>query len=323
MTACEIADWTFLEKYPFAEGIVCLGFFLVYLLEELGEHFIPAGKDDGHHHHEHHDHGDHGETTQHQHQHHHHHHHHHHPAQDLMADRNSDLILTQHTSISNQLLCESSTSICKSIALTDSASSPTTPVSTAPIIVNDAGKDSHGHSHAAIMEKPANMAAALRGLMLVFALSFHSVFEGMAIGLQPNVKDVWFLFGAVTVHELAIMFCLGLEMLTSNIGTKIYAVYIVILSLITPLGVAVGLIITEFSYERKSATHSMVVAVLQGVAAGALLYVTFLEVLERERRKHGFRIAKYLAVLAGFCMLTLLETAGQNCHVQSFFLFPF
>ena len=29
----------------------------------------------------------------------------------------------------------------------------------------------------------------------VLALSFHAVFEGMAVGLEEDVNDVWTLFG--------------------------------------------------------------------------------------------------------------------------------
>lgn len=97
----------------------------------------------------------------------------------------------------------------------------------------------------------------------------------MAIGLQTEVRDVWFLFGAVTVHELAIMFCLGLEMLASNIRILIYVIYMVSLSIITPIGVGIGIFITEYSAD-PSPTHTLVVAILQGVAAGTLLYVRIL-----------------------------------------------
>ena len=35
---------------------------------------------------------------------------------------------------------------------------------------------------------------ALRDLITVLALSFHSVFEGLAIGLEPLAADIWTLF---------------------------------------------------------------------------------------------------------------------------------
>lgn len=39
----------------------------------------------------------------------------------------------------------------------------------------------------------------------------------MAIGLQPTVNDVWFLFTAVLIHELAIMFCIGMEVVPDKL----------------------------------------------------------------------------------------------------------
>ena len=35
---------------------------------------------------------------------------------------------------------------------------------------------------------------ALRDFFTVLALSFHAVFEGLAIGLEPSSSDIWILF---------------------------------------------------------------------------------------------------------------------------------
>ena len=125
------------------------------------------------------------------------------------------------------------------------------------------------------------------------------------------IKDVWFLFAAVTVHELAIMFCMGMEMLASSIRTAIYVAYMVTLGLITPIGVAIGIVITEYISD-PSPNHTLAIAVLQAVAAGTLLYVTFLEVLERERAKAGNGLVKFTAVFVGFLLLSLLEAWGKS-----------
>lgn len=169
----------------------------------------------------------------------------------------------------------------------------------------------HGHSHGPPLLdlEQRSVAAAIRGFLLVFALSFHSIFEGMAIGLQPSIKDIWFLFAAVTIHELAIMFCIGLEMLASNIRICIYVAYMVTLGLITPIGVAIGIFVTEYFHD-PTPYHTLIIGILQGVAAGTLLYVTFLEVLERERRKHGYGLLKLFAVFLGFFLLSALEALG-------------
>lgn len=36
---------------------------------------------------------------------------------------------------------------------------------------------------------------SIRDFMTIAALSFHSVFEGLAVGLEPTSEDVWQLFG--------------------------------------------------------------------------------------------------------------------------------
>ena len=45
--------------------------------------------------------------------------------------------------------------------------------------------------------------SSLRDFFTVLALSFHAVFEGLAIGLEPDSKDVWLLFAGnfIVYHE--------------------------------------------------------------------------------------------------------------------------
>ena len=170
----------------------------------------------------------------------------------------------------------------------------------------------HGHSHGPTLtdQEQNSIAAAIRGFLLVAALSFHSMFDGMAIGLQPTLNDVWLLFTAVVVHELAITFSIGMEMLASHLRSFLYIAYMVELGLITSVGVAVGILVTEYT-QHLSATHLLVIAILQGIAAGTLLYVTFLEVLERERQKSGNGLEKLFAIVTGFCTLTMMEAFSK------------
>lgn len=291
-----------LGHFPFAEGIVCLGFFAVYLFEELGELLMHRGqatkknkkKNPG-------------------------------CARTLPAD--NPVVATSDLDEDNYKL--------KQVTVSNGQPSDNGPGSLlekndgsarSKRVEEGSADDSdheshhgHGHSHGPpILDlEQKSVAAAIRGFLLVFALSFHSIFEGMAIGLQPSTKDIWFLFAAVTVHELAIMFCIGLEMLASNIRVKIYIVYMVTLGLITPLGVIIGIVVTEY-FQDPTPSHTLTIGVLQGVAAGTLLYVTFLEVLERERRKHGNGLIKLLAVFLGFILLSGLEALGGELSKMRF-----
>merc|ERR1712212_637886 len=49
----------------------------------------------------------------------------------------------------------------------------------------------------------------LRSVMLLLALSFHSVFEGIAIGLQDNSGQFFSIVIAVIVHKTVMAFSLG------------------------------------------------------------------------------------------------------------------
>ena len=157
---------------------------------------------------------------------------------------------------------------------------------------------------------------SLKSFVMVLALSIHSIFEGMAIGLEETDSGVWKLFLAVSIHATAIVFCIGTEMIASNTRKSMIVMYMVVLSMVTPIGVVIGIIVTVHM-EQASGEHVLVIGVLQGLAAGTLLYITFCEVLTRENlSKYGMsRLIGALAVLAGFTFMTVMEASfAGHCH---------
>ena len=102
-------------------------------------------------------------------------------------------------------------------------------------------------------------------------------------------------------------------MLASRLRLLLYVSYMVELGLITSVGVAVGILVTEYVHD-PSPLHLLIIAILQGIAAGTLLYVTFLEVLERERRKPGKGLLKLMAIVIGFILLSGMEALGKFPH---------
>ena len=55
-----------------------------------------------------------------------------------------------------------------------------------------------GHSHLVLGEEDS-VASALRGLLIVLALSVHELFEGLAVGLESSVGNVWYVLMFVTL----------------------------------------------------------------------------------------------------------------------------
>lgn len=54
-------------------------------------------------------------------------------------------------------------------------------------------------------------ATTIRDFFTVLALSFHALFEGLAVGLEEDAEGVWKLFAGVATHKFVMSFCVGLE----------------------------------------------------------------------------------------------------------------
>ena len=121
------------------------------------------------------------------------------------------------------------------------------------------------------------LVSSVRGVLVVLALSVHSLFEGMAVGLEESSGGVWQLFLAITIHSMAIVFCIGMEMVSTGTRQAKVIISMVMLSVVTPVGVLIGLILTLHN-QAETGGHVLLVGVLQGVAGGTLLYITFFEV---------------------------------------------
>ena len=78
--------------------------------------------------------------------------------------------------------------------------------------------------------------AALRGFLVILALSLHAVFEGIALGLTKTSNGAWFLFFAISCHKYVISFCIGMQFISSGKIEKIIILYQVnrrLISLVT------------------------------------------------------------------------------------------
>lgn len=88
--------------------------------------------------------------------------------------------------------------------------------------------------------KPSNLNKVIQssfsGLLTVLALSFHAIFEGLAVGLENETKKVWYLLIAVATHKLVIGFCVGVELVTSKTKLLMLILYIGTYAIVTPLG---------------------------------------------------------------------------------------
>ncbi|KAK8779371.1 hypothetical protein V5799_019287 [Amblyomma americanum] len=142
---------------------------------------------------------------------------------------------------------------------------------------------------------------SLGSVLIVVALSFHSIFEGLSLGLQSTNQATWIMFLAISIHKFVIAFVVGFDMSACNMKRRNIFIYIAIFSIMSPLGALIGAV------TKNKLDDSPVVAGLNGVATGTLLYVTFFEVLQRDKNRQLTGVMQLLAVLLGFSiMLTLV-----------------
>lgn len=147
----------------------------------------------------------------------------------------------------------------------------------------------------------------LRSLLLLGALSLHSVFEGLAIGIQDTANDVWTLSIAVFIHKSILAFSLGVNFVKTGMSKMGMLRSLIVFSAMAPIGITIGIVITaEFSERFQT---SLANGSLQGLATGTFLYITFFEVLPHEMSTPQNRLLKVLSIVLGFsviCALILL-----------------
>jgi zinc transporter 1/2/3 len=155
--------------------------------------------------------------------------------------------------------------------------------------------------------------SSVRNFLLVLALSIHELFEGFAIGLQTSTSYVWYMLGAASSHKLVLAFCVGVELVSSRTKFTLSLMYISTFALVSPLGIGIGIGVSEGDGHGGVAN-----AILQGLATGTLLYVVFFEVLQRENSKES-GLLRLLAILVGFGVMLGLRIAGKirsNCRLE-------
>ncbi|XP_054714869.1 zinc transporter ZIP1-like [Uloborus diversus] len=161
------------------------------------------------------------------------------------------------------------------------------------------------HDHEISFHQDLSSHSILRSVLLVFALSLHSIFEGLAIGLQTSTQNVVRILVAVLIHKCIIAFTLGLNLVNSKLRKCDIVKGNIFFSLTSPIGIIVGFLVVDFI---KGVAMLIASGVLQGLAAGTFLYVTFFEILPHELNSGRDRMLKMLCLVLGFSVVTLLLT---------------
>ena len=157
-----------------------------------------------------------------------------------------------------------------------------------------------GHSH---LLDIAEDNIGIRCLLLLAALSIHSGFEGLALGLQENVHQLTNLFIGVLLHEVFVAFAMGISLAKQHFRMTNVLKLSLTLSAMIPVGMYVGMtigIVPSWGGELAS-------VLIQGVAAGTFIYVVFVEILPGEMNESRDRLLKVLFLFIGLVIMICLS----------------
>lgn len=143
--------------------------------------------------------------------------------------------------------------------------------------------------------------SALRAFLLLFSLSLHSAFEGLAVGLLKDGREVLETCLALSIHKSIIAFSLAFRLSQDRLRRSVVASCLLTFAAMSPLGIGVGMGLTE---TKMSLQHQLARSTLEGLATGTFVYVTFMEILPQELQSAANRIPKVAAMLVGFAVFT-------------------
>uniref|UniRef100_A0A8C4R3W9 Solute carrier family 39 member 1 n=1 Tax=Eptatretus burgeri TaxID=7764 RepID=A0A8C4R3W9_EPTBU len=168
-----------------------------------------------------------------------------------------------------------------------------------------------GHSHGDL-HQPRNRHTHLhvdaashspvRSLVLVLSLSLHSIFEGLAVGLQSSVLRVLELVAPLVLHKVLIAFSLCLKLVQGGISLYFTFSLMLLFAVMSPLGVMIGIGVTQAGTSENGLVRSL----LEGFSTGTFIYITFLEVLPHELNTGSDRLLKVLILISGFSAVTAI-----------------
>jgi zinc transporter ZupT len=128
--------------------------------------------------------------------------------------------------------------------------------------------------------------------ILLLALGFHGFFEGMALGIQGEVRNTLFLALAIAAHKWAASLTLGISIIKAQISLKQLVIMILIFGLIGPVGIAFGMIL-------KATANEIVEGIFLAISVGTFLYIACTEVLVEEFENSENKYLKFLAFMVG------------------------
>ncbi|KAH7550012.1 hypothetical protein JRO89_XS13G0119300 [Xanthoceras sorbifolium] len=173
--------------------------------------------------------------------------------------------------------------------------------------VDDANKDTTGMDVNPVLLKTTSLGDTI---LLILALCFHSVFEGIAVGVAATKAEAWRNLWTISLHKIFAAVAMGIALL-KMIPKRPFLLtvgYSFAFAISSPIGVGIGITIDATTQGRVA---DWTYAISMGIACGVFIYVAINHLIAK-----GFKpqtkcyfdtpFFKFLAVLAGVGVIAVV-----------------
>ncbi|KAJ8774360.1 hypothetical protein K2173_011609 [Erythroxylum novogranatense] len=142
------------------------------------------------------------------------------------------------------------------------------------------GSQSHFQDAASTTSSLSAVSSFGDSILLIIALCFHSVFEGIAIGVAETKGDAWKALWTICLHKIFAAIAMGITLLRMIPDRPLMSctAYAFAFAISSPIGVAIGIVIDATT---QGPVADWIFAISMGLACGVFIYVSINHVLSK------------------------------------------
>lgn len=147
-----------------------------------------------------------------------------------------------------------------------------------PLIIYQSNDKTHETHEGSEHETENFHGSLLASVILLFALTIHSIFEGLAIGISSNTNEVISTTVPVLAHKGFAGYALGSSMVASGMNESHYFVLAIIFSSSSAIGLIWGMMLKQRATLEDPAVADIRDGLIKTIVAGTFLYISIFEI---------------------------------------------
>lgn len=147
-------------------------------------------------------------------------------------------------------------------------------------------------------------ATLIRVYIFFFALSLHSLMDGLSIGSEESMEGFYAIMAAVVSHKVFDGLAIGVPIFFANMTRLRTTILLVFCALMTPLGIIIGLITTSTVDSERS--KALAQGIILSISGGSFLFISMFELFPASIADGRFVKTKMAVFTVGWAAMNIL-----------------